>query len=166
MKTLEIFISVAKRSPEIEITDEYRASVADAEHAGHTLARYLRIDADGKPVYADGVEVVSAEVDRASERLERVKTDIREYLALVGEFDSVQAMVEKLARLRRTVDNLNHDVSGLTKQAVNRGVERPQDDPAVMAAADKRDRVVAETKDEIQDLSERIRKAQEITRRY
>lgn len=165
MKTIESFLHAATKAPDSKIADEYNTALTDADKASMRLIRYLRIDKDGKPCFSDGVTTVMFDLECADERLQTITMDIAEYLSLVGDYDSVQQMVEKLARLRRTVDNLNHDVNGLSKQAVNKGTE-PRDDPAVQAAADKRDRVVSETKAEIQDLSQRIQKAKELVGRY
>jgi hypothetical protein len=169
MKIQEQFISGAKRSPEIEIADEYRAALADAERAGQSLSRYLRISKDGKPVYADGVEVVAAEIERASERLEHVKTDIREYLSLLGDHDSVQQLIENANRHRRALDNVDRDAKNLLERSIKASglpPERAQDAPEVQASMDKRDRLHGELTPIIADLSARIKKAQEITRRY
>ena len=166
MKNFEEFISGATKPPASQIKEEYDAAVADCEHVGQSLARYLRVK-DGKPVYSSGVEAVESEVTRSAERLDRVQADINEYLTLIGEFDSVQAMVEKLARLRRTNDNLTHDVNALLKQASNKkGTARPQDEPLVMSAMDKKYRVAVESREEIEDLSKRIAKAKELVGRY
>jgi len=165
MKTIEQFLKGATKPPESKIADQYKQALDDADKASLRLIRHLRVK-DGKPAFSDGVKEVESDISRADERLQTIKIDIKEYLDYVGEYESVQQMVEKLARLRRTVDNLHHDVAGLTKQAVNRGAERPQDDTAVMAAADKRDRVVAESKAEIEDLQQRIAKAKEVIGRY
>ena len=165
MKSLEVFLESNHRLPESRLVECYKTALVDAENSGVRLSRYLRIK-DGKPVYAPGVDAVAKDIETAGENLERIKSDIRSYLELIGEYDSVQSMLERLLRLKRTVDNVNRDLDNITKQTISKGIERPQDDPAVQAATDKRDRVVSETATEIQDLSNRIAKAKELVGRY
>ena len=134
-----------------------------------SLISHIRPEKKGKkfvPAFDSGVEDCIPLLTSAETKAAAVKDDIRDYLNALGDFDSVQAMTEKMLRLKRTADNLDRDVANLSKQAVTRGVERPQDDPAVMDAAVKRDRVAAESTAEIADLQKRITRAKEIVEGY
>jgi archaellum component FlaC len=129
------------------------------------LIDHISVEKKGEryiPTFDEGIVDVIPELEDVKKRSSAVRDDIRAYLDALGEYDSVQAMTERLLRLKRTADNLDRDVANLSKQAVTRGVERPQDDAAVMNAAVKRDRVAAESSPEIADLEKRITRVKEI----
>ena len=118
------------------------------------------------PVFDESVVDVLPELDAAKKRSAAVKQNIDAYLEALGSYDSVQAMTERMLRLKRTSNNLDKDILNLSKQALARSNERPQDDPAVMDAVVKRDRVDAESSAEIADLQKRISRAKEIIGGY
>jgi uncharacterized protein YhaN len=169
MKTIEVFLSVNHKLPESRMVDDYKEALDDAENAGMRLSRFLRVK-DGKPAYSDGVEVVASEIDRASNRLEQVKTDIREYLACLGDdYDSITQMIETANRHRRSLDNVDRDAKNLLERAIKASglpPERAQDAPEVQAALDKRDRLHQELEPVIRDLSDRINRTKKVIGRY
>ena len=117
-------------------------------------------------MFDESVVDVLPELDAAKKRSAAVKQNIDAYLEALGSYDSVQAMTERMLRLKRTSNNLDKDILNLSKQALARSNERPQDDPAVMDAVVKRDRVAAESSAEIADLQKRISRAKEIIGGY
>ena len=170
--TLEQFIQregTPKHIEEAGLAAAYKAADQALGEQKIRLADHLsaeRVGAKIVPVFDDGVEADLPELDAARMKAVAVKDDIHAYLDALGDYDSVQSMTERLLRLKRTADNLDRDVANLSKRAVTRGVERPQDDPAVMDAAVKRDRVAAESTAEIADLQKRITRAKEIVEGY
>jgi hypothetical protein len=170
MKSIEEWTEVAAngKPPESELALTYKKAVEHIEREQQRLLRYLRVR-DGQVVVLPDVEKVQQDIQRADEAVEQTRRDIQTYLGCLGnEFNSVQSMTERLARLKRKRDTVIHDVDSLAKQAVNRGVapDRVMDDSIVAAAADKRDRVVAEVAPEIESLSKRLTAAQAILGKY
>jgi len=171
--TTEYFLNRSKEPKHADESHLAEAFVRADRELGEQKIRLLdhlsaEKKSDGKvvPVFDSGVEDVLPDLERANKEAAAVNDNIHAYLNALGDFDSVQAMTERMLRLKRTADNLDRDVANLSKQAVTRGIERPQDDPAVMDAAVKRDRVVAESSAEVADLQKRISRAKEIVEGY
>jgi uncharacterized protein YydD (DUF2326 family) len=170
MKTaeeIEEFVTTAinAKPPLDRMAKAYRTAVEATERQQARLLRQLRIR-DGKVYFKEEVKEVEPDLKKAEEAEQDMKNAINEYLECLGTFSSVAAMTERLARLKRQVENVKHEADSLLKQAVNSGVERPQEDHTYLAACDKRDRVVSETANEIIDLSQRTSRINALLGRF
>ena len=167
MKTIEELLEGALTGKHVEedrMADAYRKAVKAMDVEQARLLRFLRVK-DGAAVFLDGVSMVQPVVQAADDHLENVRADIREYLGCLGdEYDSVTAMTERLARLKRSLANAEHDVQAVGK----RELTGSKKDITVDAESlkDKRDRMKAELTPQIEDLSRRISKARELLGRY
>jgi hypothetical protein len=164
MKTIESFLESATKPPEDHMVNAYRKATNEMDVEQAKLMRYLRVK-DGKAVFLDGVSDVQDDVAQADETVQYIRADICEYLDCLGdEYGSVTAMSEKLARLKRSLANVEHDV----KAVAQRELTGNKKDITVDAESlrDKRDRMRTELQPQIEDLSRRISKARELLDRY
>lgn len=127
------------------------------------LLRYIRVR-DGQVIVKPEVIEVQPAVQAAEERFEKVKTDIKELLEVMQDESSVVGMIERLARLKRSLDNAEHDIKAVGKREL--GGNKKDITVDVESLKDKRDRMKAELQPQINDLSKRIARAHELLGRY
>ena len=139
----------------------YKNAVKTTEEQQARLLSHLRAR-DGQPFFRPEVKEVEPDLKAAEAAEAEMRARISEYLDLVGEYGSIRAISERLARLKRQADNVKFEADNALKQAINRGVEHPEADQQAMAAADRRDRVLSEVSGQIADLAQRVKRAKEL----
>ena len=162
MKTVETFLENAIKPPEADLAAEYRKALADVEKEQTKLLRFLRVR-DGAVVVLPAVSEVLPSIKAADESLVGTKARVDAYLVALGEYGSVQNMVERLGREKRTRANLDRDVQSLVERKVRAGLTATQAEASedVLQLMDKRDRARIDLDKSISELTARIDKARE-----
>ena len=168
MRSIDEFIetaAAASKPPESELAYAAQRATKQFDVEQSKLIRQIRVR-DGQVVFANGAKDVQDSVIAAEAKMEAVRSDILVYLNALQEAGSLQQLVEQLARHRRTIANVQRDYDNLLKQLINKGKERPQDEPEAQAAADKRDRVVQELTPVVEGIQKRVEAAKSVLQRY
>jgi hypothetical protein len=169
MRTLESFLESSTKPPDYDLAQSYHDAEKQFDAQQTRLMRYIRARKDGKeflPVFEQGIESIMPELEHAEMQLQEMRKRIENYLECLGEFGSMAAMIEKLAHMRRSLDNIERDAKNITEAAIRTSGLPPErvatESQDVVDVLNKRDRMRLELEPAIADVQRRINRIKEL----
>jgi hypothetical protein len=174
MTNIENFLSNVKTgSAEARIASKYKSISDELEKLQTNLLQRIRVAKDSRgrliPIFQDGVEPLSTELETKDAELKSIRGDIEAYVEACSG-PSIDPLLSERAKCRKVLADIDFEVRSATSVAIKKGLAKSaaeaENTPAVIDLLVKKDRIHGEYAPRLAEIEQKIAKAQEILKRY